>query len=526
MKRFLLIPLAIIILAGLFIPACGPSGPVVGTTIRVAVGDFANESTDPINLESLWGWMMYEALLRWDEAGNIIPGVADSWTFDASTSTYTFKIHEGITFWNGEALTAEDVKFSMDRFSDMSQSSNPWSYYLSTLYNQVETRVVDDYTFQFVQDHPEPSQLVIMAWVRILPKDYYESVGMDEFRAHPIGSGPWKFVELVPETTFKLEANTEYWRTDEIPAFQYYLEYQVPEQATRIAMLKTGDVDIAFVDYDRIQDLVDEGFTALDVGVPGTTSLCIQGAWLPDAGPVGDIRVRQALSFALDRQEICDTWFSGFAEPGGQFYMYPGGYGWSDDLAADPYDPEKAEALLAEANYPDAFDDPVIHCYTTAAGGLSGGPDFFLLLMDYWEDVGLQVELEVLDATIWNNYMFSFTRLQGGEENVGWIFNWNYQAFFNSTYQCANMYTSVGVHNSGDNGATADELYAKAANETDPELAAQYYNEFQIYARSLYTNIGVAQVDQMLVYDPDTIGGFEGRTWVSYWDSTYGIQQP
>jgi ABC-type transport system substrate-binding protein len=524
MKRLLLIPLAIVLLAGMVLSGCGPKGPVKGTTLTVAVADFGIESTDPINTESVWGWAFYDALLRWDENGILIPGVADEWSLDGNV--WTFKIHKGIKFHNGEDLTAEDVKFSMDRFSDMSQSSNPWSYFLSTLYNQVETRVVDDYTFQFVQDHPEPSQLVIMAWTRILPKTYYETVGMEEFRKHPVGSGPWKFVELVSETSMTLEANTEYWRPEEIPAFQYYKELQVPELATRISMLKTGEVDmIAFPDLDQIDSLVEDGFTAFKVGVPGTSSLCIQGSWLPDAGAVGDIRVRKALSYAINRQEICDTLFAGYAVPGGQFYMYPGGYGWSDALAADPYDPDLARNLLEEAGYPDAFDDPVITVYTTAAGGLSGGPDFFLLLMSYWEAVGLQVKMEVLDATIWNGYMFNFTRLKGGEENVGWIFNWNYDAFFNSSYQSANMYCSWGVHNCG-NDPTSDELYLKAAGETDPVLGAQYYNDFQVYAKSMYVNIGVAQTQGYVVWNPDRIGGWTGRTWVSYWDSFYGIQQP
>lgn len=528
MKKLILIPLILAIAAGLIFSGCageeeavtkGPYG-----TITVAVADFANESTDPVNLESVWGWAFYDALLRWDKNGILIPGVADEWTLEGNT--WTFKIHKGIKFHNGEDLTAEDVKFSVDRFSDMEQSSNPWSFFLSKAYNQVETKVVDDYTFQFVQAKPELSQIIIFAWVRILPKDYYESVGMEEFRKAPIGSGPWKFKELVSETSMTLEANTDYWRPEEIPTFQYYKELQVPEMATRVAMLKTGEVDmIAFPNLDQINGLVKDGFTAFKIGVPGTSSLCIQGSWLPDSGPVGDIRVRKALSYALDRQEICETLFEGYATPGGQFYMYPGGYGWSDALAADPYDPQKAKDLLKEANYPAAFADPVITVYTTAAGGLSGGPDLFLLLISYWEKVGLKVKMEVLDATIWNNYMFNFTRLKGGEDNVGWIFNWNYDAFFNSTYHSANMYCSWGVHNTG-NDPKSDELYLKAANEPDAKLARQYFNEFQVYAKSMYVNIGIAQTQGYVVWNPKKIGGWTGRTWVSYWDSFYGIQHP
>jgi peptide/nickel transport system substrate-binding protein len=548
MKKLLFFSLVIIVMAGLVLGGCGKPGatttppattpptttPPTTTpptthpaepygTLTVAVADFGTESTDPCNLESVWGWGFYDALLRWDENGILIPGVADSWTLEGNT--WTFKIHEGIKFHNGDPLTAEDVKFSMDRFSDLAQSTNPWSFFLSKVYNQVETRVVDPYTFQFVQDHPELSQIIIMAWTRILPKNYFESVGMDEFRKHPVGSGPWKFKELISETSMTFEANTDYWRPEEIPHFQYYTELQVPELATRISMLKTGAVDmVAFPDLDQIDGLVADGFTAFKIGVPGTCSLALQGSWLPNAGAIGDIRVRQALSYAINRQELCDTLYAGYATPGGRFYEYPGGYGWSDALAADPYDPDLARQLLAEADYPAAFANPKITCYTTAAGGLSGGPDLFLLLMSYWEDVGLQVELRVVDATIFSGYIFNgFARFAGTEENIGWIGCWNYDAFFNSTYQAANMYCSWGVHNAG-NDPTVDALYLKAAGETDPVLAAQYFNDFEVGAQSLCVNIGVAQTDAYVVWDPAKVGGWTDRIWVSYWDATFSIE--
>ncbi|MBN1190979.1 MAG: ABC transporter substrate-binding protein [Dehalococcoidales bacterium] len=558
MKRFLFFALALVLLSGTILAGCGetetsvapttaapaattvpkpaaattskpaattapaaPKGP--SGTLTVAVADFSNESTDPINLESTWGWSYYDALLEWDKDGNIVGGVAESWMIDGTTITFT--IRKGIKFHNGDPLTAHDVKFSMDRFSDMQQSTNPWSFYLSKGYNQVETRVVDDYTFQFVQDHPEPSQLIIMAWTQILPKNYFEKVGQEEFRKHPIGSGPWKFKELVSETSITYEANTEYWRPDEIPAFQTYKEIQVPEQTTRISMLKTGEVDmIQFIEADKIDELKAAGFKEFAIGVPGTCSLVVQGSWLPNAGATGDIRVRQALSYAINRQEICDSLFAGYAVPGGRFYMYPGGYGWSDALAADPYDPDKAKALLKEAGYPGAFDNPTITAYTTAAGGLSGGTDLFLLLQSYWEAVGMKVDVKVVDSTIFSNYIFNgFARFAGTEENIGWIGCWNYDAFFNSSYQAANMYCTMGVHNGGYD-TKIDELYLKATGEPDPVQGAKYFNDFQVAAQEMNINIGVAQTQAYSIYNPKTIGGWTGRTWVSYWDSINGIQ--
>jgi peptide/nickel transport system substrate-binding protein len=543
MKKWFLVPITLLLVAIVLFTGCEATVQTTTTTttttttststttqltepygtITAVSPDFGYESTDPVFYESLWGWSMYDSLLRWDVNGIFIGGVADSWEISTDGCTWTFHIHQGIKFTNGDALTAADVKFSVDRFGDMSLSKNPWSYYISSLYNKVSSRVVDDYTFEFVSVHPEPAQAIAFAWTRILPKNYLEGMGIDGFRKAPIGSGPWKWAGLITKQKMTLEANTSYWRPSEIPHYKYYVELMVPEQATRIAMLKNGECDIAYgVDYDRLPDLQASGFNIMNQpGPPGTASLCIQGTWLPDAGATGDLRVREALSYSLNRQEIVDTWFQGYGDPtAGEFYMYPGCFGWNEGLRTDPFDLNKAKALLAEADYPNAFADPVIHIYTTAAG-----QDYILLLMGYWQAAGLQVELEIVDSTVYTSYFFNFSRLVSGQPNVGWIFTWNFQSFFNCMYHSSNMFTSWGVHNVGCDPAI-DALYLKAAGERDPVLSAQYFGEFRVAARAHYWNIGVCVFDTLLVYNPNTIGTFSGRIWVSLQDALNGIQHP
>jgi peptide/nickel transport system substrate-binding protein len=500
-----------------------PAGPT--GTITVASADFGYESTEPIFYESTWGWSFYDSLLRWDENGNFIAGVADSYTISPDGNTWTFKIHKGIKFHNGDPLTAADVKFSVDRFGDTDISLNPWSNYISARYNKKESIVVDDYTYQFVSDHPEPAQAIVFAWTRILPKNYFEKVGQDGFRAKPIGSGPWKFKELVTKQSMTLEANTDYWRKDEIPAYQYYKELMVPEQATRIAMLKNGEVDLALaIDYDRLADLKAAGFEVVkQPGPPGTSSLAFQGNWLPSAGPVGDIKVRKAMSYALNREEIVDTWYAGYGDPtAGQFYMYPGCFGWDEALRNDSYDPTLAKALLKEAGYPEKFKDPTIHVYTTSVG-----QDYHLLLIGYWEAIGLKVKLEIVDSTIYTAYAFHnfMGRIKEGEGNVGWIFTWTFQSFFNCMYHSSNMYTSWGIHNATQD-PVADSLYLKAANERDPKKSFEYFADFQKYVKTLYTDIGICTFDTLFVQNPKTIGKWTGRNWVSYQDALNGIQHP
>jgi peptide/nickel transport system substrate-binding protein len=557
MKKLLLIPLVAIIIIGVILAGCGeptstptstgtptatptatptktptttptatptktptatPTATAPYGTIRVAEGDYGWESTDPVYYESFIGWAIYDSLLAFDAKGVIVPRVAESYSLSADGLTWTFKIRKNIKWHDGTPLTANDVKFSVDRFGDMSLSTNPWSWYISPAYNKKDSIVVDDYTYQFISDHPEPPQAIVFAWTRILPKAYYEKVGMEEFRKHPMGSGPWKFIELIPETSYKLEANTAYW--DQVPAYQYLQSYQVPEEATRIAMFKRGEVDMAYpINFDRLKAMKEEGYKTVDIGFPTLQNISFQGTWLQSAGPTRDIRVRQAMSYALNRQEICDTWYQGFAEPGGQWFMHPGGFGYTDALAADPYDAAKARALLAEAGYPGAFADPTIHMYTTAAG-----QDFILLLFSYWEEVGLQMKIEVVDSTVNGAYFFSFTRLQEGAPNAGWLFDWFFGSYFNSTYHASNMYGSWGVHNTG-NDPKADELYLKAAAERDPVKAEQEYAEFQVYARSMYVNVGIAIVEPALLVGPG-LGEFTGRNWVSLADCANGIQHP
>ncbi|MCR4393614.1 MAG: ABC transporter substrate-binding protein [Dehalococcoidales bacterium] len=484
-------------------------------TIRVASVDFSYESTDPIFYESFWGWSMYDPLVTWDNQGNYIPAVAESWTLSPDGKTWTFKIRKGIKFHNGDPLTAHDVKFSVDRFASP-ESTNPWSPYLRN--NLDYTEVTDDYTFVYHSKVPEPPLIIPFAWTRIVPKNYMEKVGVEEFRKHPIGSGPWKFVEHVPETRFKMEANTEYW--GQVPAYQYVLDLQVPEESTRIALLRRGDVDIALgISTDRLVELhTKEGFKLQAIGDPTLWNINFPGTWVT-AKPTRDIRVRQAMSYAINREEIAATFYKGLAKPGGTWFMHPGSYGWDDALLPDPYDPAKAKALLAEAGYPGNFSDTKIKYYVSPGPGV----DQAQLLKGYWDAVGIKVDIEIIDAVQWGG-MFFVRNVAPNAPNVGNIFPWTFGSTPNSTYHCANMYTSNGVHSTG-NDPKADELYKKATTELDFAKARQYWTEFQKYVRGLYITVGIVQIEPLVLVGPG-LGEFTSKTHISLADAYAGIQHP
>ena len=518
-KKLLIVPLALLLAISLVTVGCpGGGGPVAGSVLTVARASFNYESMDPIVWESFWGWAMYDPLLTFDNQGNIIGSVAESYSLSEDGLIWTFNIREGMNFHNGDPVTAHDVKFSVDRFAG-EDSTNPWSPYLR--YNYDYTEVTDDYTFVYHCVKPEPPLAMPFAWTRIIPKNYFESVGAEGFTAAPIGSGPYKFVSFVSETEFVMEANTEHWR--EVPSFERVVEILAPEESTRIAMLRTGEADIAEgISWDNMFTLQNEGFTLQEVGLPQVANFSYTGTWLTD-GPTKDIRVRQALSYAINRQEIVDTLYYGLGEPGSRWFMEEHCWGWDPSWQADPYDPALAASLLADAGYPDAFADPVITVWLQV-GWPPTWMDAWQLIQGYWADVGVQSELQVVDPAEWAMF---FVRVTVPEDRaVGGIFPWVFPSAFQNVYHSANMFTSMGIHSTG-NDPMADQLYDKAVNELDPDLARQYWTEFIAYCYDeMWVNVGLYQAPFYYVCDPDTVGEWTSHSHLSQWDAYAGIEQP
>jgi peptide/nickel transport system substrate-binding protein len=545
MKKWLAIPLVLLLVFIIILGSCGKSTPTTTTskppattttapptqttsapptttekpapygTITNLSAAFAYETFDP-NQISTWAGLVYEALVRTNEDNTFSGGVVDGWDISEDGCTWTFHVHPGNTFSNGDPVTAADLKYSIDRFG-LPDSRSAWSRYLS--YNLVDSIVVDDLTYQYVTGHPESTLLASFGATSILDKAEIDRVGEEAYFANPIGSGPWKFVELVSQTSVKFEANTNYWRTDEIPRYQYYVELCVPELATRINMFKTGESDmLGLDDLTRMKALEDEGFATRSNGINGTDSFAFQGTWFLEAGPTHEINIRKAMSYALNRQEICDTWYAGYAVPGGQFFMPRGVFGWTDELQADPYDPDLARALIAGTGYPDAFADPVITVYCD-----SSSQDRLLYYAGYWQDVGLQIEVKVVDITTYWSYLFK--RVEATDENVGWIWFWKSWGYVNSVYHSANMYTSKGIHGTA-NDPIADEMYAEITNQKDYMTAWEKMAEFQVYVKSLYINVGVVEYQNVALYNPETLGVISDRSWAGGYEVLNFIEHP
>jgi peptide/nickel transport system substrate-binding protein len=510
--------LAIILLATCFVFTVSPASAAKPTgTLRCAVADFSYESMDPIQFGTFWGWAMYDPLIIFDPKGNIIGAVAENYKLSPDGKTWTFKIRKGMKFHNGDPVTSADVAFSVAHFS-AKESTNPWSPYLRNNFESMETP--DANTFIYRSAKPEPNLVVPFSSTRILPKNYIEKNGIDYFRKNPVGSGPWKFSKFVSKTSMEMVANTSHWR--QVPAFEKYIEYMVPEESTRVAMLKRGDVDMigpapngVSLSFDRIVELKKEGFRLQEIGFPSLINFNFSGTWLTQ-GPTSDKRIRQAMSYSINRQELGDTFYKGFGKPGGRWFMDEITWGWDPKWKPDPYDINKAKALLKEAGYPGKFKDPVINIFCQAPHA-----DLVQALAGYWEAVGIQTKININDPSAQAGLIF-VRQKDANSPVIGGIWPWVGVAWFNNVYHSANMFKSTGVHTTS-NDPKADELYDKAVVELDTKKAKKMWTEFMNYGYDMWINVGLVRVPQYAILGPK-VGQFSSMAHVSIWDAVAGIQ--
>jgi peptide/nickel transport system substrate-binding protein len=390
-------------------------------TLVFAVDSLSAQTLDPI-LEgrpgnAVYQAAMYDSLVGFDVGkGGVGPGVAEKWELSDDGLTWTFHIRPGQKFHNGDPLTAQDVKFSLERqMSPESLASAKAT--LKRIIKEIE--VADDLTVKIHTNGPQiglPPMLsrAVAPEGAIMPKKYIEKVGEEEFRKKPVGSGPWKFVRSVPGDRIEFEAvDYPHWRGT--PHFKNLQILLVPEESTRVSMVRTGEAGIASIGPETMRSASRSGLEVLSV--PGTMQALYQfwGAYRPDQkdSPVANPKVRQALSLAIDRKQIIEHVMNGKASMPYPFAAF--GYTeyfnadkwrkWSDD--AYRYDPAAAKKLLAEAGYPDGFE---LKFANTALPGTPFMTDIGTAVADMWNKIGVKVNIK--------NYEWgSFAPLVRGEQD-------------------------------------------------------------------------------------------------------------
>jgi peptide/nickel transport system substrate-binding protein len=329
-------------------------------------------------------YAVHDALVKPMPGGDNTPSLAESWTQSKDGLVYEFVLRKNVKFHNGDPVTAEDVKFSFDRYRGAAAK---------LLHDRVrEVQIVDPGRVRFHLKEPWPDFMTFYgtsatgaAW--IVPKKYVEKVGDDGFKKAPIGAGPYRVVSFTPGVELVMEAFEGYWR--KVPSVKRLVFRSMPDETTRAAALKAGDVDIVYLLSGPLAEEVKRtpGLRLAAAMPPGVVFLDLPEQWDPKS-PWHDVRVRQAAGFALDRAGLSQAETLGLSRPTGG--LIPRVLDFARAYDPPAYDPARAKRLLAEAGYPNGFD----------AGDLTPFPPFFSLaeaIGNYLQAVGIRTRLRTME---------------------------------------------------------------------------------------------------------------------------------
>jgi peptide/nickel transport system substrate-binding protein len=341
--------------------AAAPQGQLTwGVHVSLAPSWFDPAGTSGLITPFMVLYALQDAMLKPMPGLPLAPSLAESWTASEDGLDYEFVLRKGPTFHNGEPVTAEDVQFSFTRYRGVSHDL------VASRVASIETP--DPQRVRFHLKEPWPDFLTYYATATgagwIVPKKYVEKVGNDGYLKAPIGAGPYKFVSFNPGVELVLEAFKGYWR--KTPSVKRLVFRVIPDEATRLAALSRGEVDIVYSIRGELAGELQRmpGLTLKPVGIPAPFWLYFADQW--DAkSPWHDERVRKAASLALDRDGINKALTLGFSKITGSvipqsFEMY-----WQPPAPA--HDPAEAKRLLAEAGHPGGFDAGELFCDSSYA---------------------------------------------------------------------------------------------------------------------------------------------------------------
>ena len=327
------------------------------------------------------------------------PGIATEWSMSTDGLTWEFKIRKGVKFHNDDELTPEDVAFSINRVSTLSEARASTKAEYVYLVESVQAQG-DKVVFRLKRPDWTFLSVISEAAYSVVPKKYLERVGDAGFLKAPVGTGPFKFVAWAKQEFLKLEA-VDYEHFLWQPGVKQ-LEYRtVPEETTRLAMVRTGEADLAQVSVTSLKTLEgDSKLRAIKVPNVGGLQLFMFGQQDPQ-NPMSKLEVRKALSLAIDRQAIAEGIYRGYARPSATGIMNPAWEGWPQwGFDAPKQDLAKARELLAQAGYPGGKGLKfTLHNYEY--GPLPLWTQVAPVLIEQWRQLGIEVESRLWE---WGGY--------------------------------------------------------------------------------------------------------------------------
>jgi len=433
-------------------------------TLRVAytkelenVDSYFNSSREGVVLQrAIWDGLIYRDPMTNEYKGNL----ATEWTWIDDT-TLELKLREGVTFHNGDPFTAEDVVATVN--------------YVATEENGVKTQrnvnwmdhaeKVDDYTVRIITKTVFPAAIEFLSGpVSMYPAAYYAEVGPSGMGLKPVGTGPYKAVEVVPGQHFVLEKNENYHDSPKgQPTIGKIDIRTIPDVNTQIAELFSGSLDVIWqVPSDQAEKLAQMGdqFTVANESTMRVGYLAMDAAGRSgmDPNPFTDLKVRQAINYAIDRDAIVDNLLKGKSKvvwtP-----CFPSQFGCDQNVTEYPYNPEKAKELLAEAGYPDGFETE-FYAYRNR--------DYAEAIVSYLNAVGIKIDFKMMQ--------YSALRELNMKGEVPLTFQtWGSYSINDASAMVSQFFKHGSLDTSRDDQVLESLNVADQSN--DPEVRKEYYTK-------------------------------------------------
>ena len=445
--------------------------------IVVAIAQDPEDSLDPHAAASAGTrevvFNIYEGLVKTGPTGELIPAVAENYKVSEDGLVYTFTLREGVKFHNGETVTVEDVIYSLNRCAEHSGDSA-----LKSAFSAIrDLQAIDDKTVTFRLDQPD-MELIYFMTAAIIPAD-----------GELVGTGPFVLAERTPQESIVLERFEDYWGDK---AGVAKATYRIYEDMTALMMaLKGGSVDVcAHLTSAQIRELGEE-FTILE-----DTMNLVQAVYLNNAvEPFNNVKVRQAISYAIDRQMIMDVVFDGHgAAIGSNIYPKLERYFMPELVDYYTCDPAKAKQLLAEAGYSDGFDMTI-----TVSSNYQPHMDTAEVVVQQLAAIGVRAKVQPVDATTW--YSEAYTNRQFQSTITGLD-----AKNITARAMLERFVSDNGKNFMNYNNPEYDALYAAARSATDEASQTEAYKAMERMLTEDAANLYIQDLADFVAVRPDLQG--------------------
>lgn len=477
-----------IVLTTLTIALGACSGDKQGETssqITIGIPQDVEDSLDPNKTVTAGTKEVYfnifEGLVKPDSNGNLIPAVASDYTISEDRLTYTFTLRDGITFHDGAPVTVEDIKFSIDKCADTSNGES-----LVPAFSNVErTDIVDDATVAITLKSPDTDFLAELGTVNaaIIPASNSDP------DKNAVGTGPYKYVSRSPQENFILEKYDGYWGE---PAHIEHVTFKICANADSIVMdLNGGSIDM----FARVTSAQAEQLSSDYNVLEGTMNL-VQAMYLNHAvKPFDDVRVRQALCYAVDKEEILLMMADGKGTPIGSS-MFPafGKYYMPELNDVYTQDIEKAKQLLADAGYPDGFS-------FTVKVPSNYGPhiDTAQILAEQFKAIGVDARIELVEWDSWVSDVYVGREFEATLVGVD-------ASSMTAGALLMRFTSTAGKNFINFSNEAYDTAFANAQAETEEEAQTEYYKECERILTEEAANVYIQDMAELVALNKKYAG--------------------